>query len=433
MRRLALALVVLSVTCAWPRAALADAAPATSVDAQAHADRGVALVAANDFVAAAVELEEAERGFALAARAPDGSVRDADAEERRRRAVAAAAAAWARADLPVEALAAYGRLRATSAAQLSPEALAELDATMAALERRLGRVRVTGVPAGATVRLDGRVAAAAIGERDVPLGAGKHTLEVVVPGERSFSAPFEVAPGATVVVPVVLVHAAKSAHVRIDSNVATAEVQLDDRSPGTPPARFDVPPGTHRYRVTAAAYVTEEGSVEARAGETTLVRVHLAAAHPPLGVRIEPFVGVHAVNRDDSPLGSAAAAVGVRLFHRSLRLGGVAFGLDAEVRARELDRYGIGPVADWCPDRLASARLRWCPLALAALATAGGAEGAFESGHLGLRASTALELDLGTLFVRLAAGVAFERYRRNDSRDLTGSVTLGELSLGMDL
>src|SRR5262245_41375012 len=99
MRTLALAAAVLWVTLVRAEARADEVPPAPeSVEAQAHADRGKRLLAENDFVAAAAEFEEAERFFASLARAPDGSVRDRDADERRRHALAAAAAAWSLAD-----------------------------------------------------------------------------------------------------------------------------------------------------------------------------------------------------------------------------------------------------------------------------------------------------------------------------------------------
>ncbi len=431
----------------------ADAAPAPApsleerVEAQAHLDRGKQLFGEADFVAAALEFEQAERYFATLARAPDGSVRDADADARRRRALRFAASAWSEADQPVEALDAFARLRADYAAELAGKDLEEIDATMVRLGKRIGSVLVTGLPVAASLRIDSRAVAAASAAQPIRLAAGQHVVEVELAGHDPFWKRFTVLAARTVEVAVVLAPSTQKARVRVEANVESATVTFDGKPMGNVPVDVEAEPGVHHYRVASAAYLSAEGSLEVHAGEAAMVRAALAPARPPLGLRVEPYFGFHAVNLSGSPLGDSSQAFGVRLFHRGLSYAGVAAGLDLEAQTRALNRFALGPVLHWCPTFLrwqngdgtgAGGKARrsgagWCPANLGVLATFGDQVGPFSSGRYSLRMSTAFEMDLGVLFLRFGGGLALEQYQRNDTRQLTGGVTFGEVSLGMNL
>jgi hypothetical protein len=222
--------------------------------------------------------------------------------------------------------------------------------------------------------------------------------------------------------------------VRIESSIEPSAVEVDGKQIGPAPVELDATPGAHSYKVTSPGYLVQEGSFDAQPGDKLHVRVAMAPARSPLGLRIEPYFSGHVVNLADSPLGRFSIGTGVRLFHQTIRFAGIQAGMQFEVQSRELNRFAFGPVFHWCPDRFKSKRgAAWCPLNLGALKTSGGEVGPFTGGENSLRLATAGEMRFDVLFFRFAAGIGMEEYKRNALVSLSGGVTFFEVSVGMDL
>ncbi|MBM3266004.1 MAG: PEGA domain-containing protein [Candidatus Sericytochromatia bacterium] len=108
------------------------------------------------------------------------------------------------------------------------------------------------------------------------LAAGKHRVTVTREGYRPYEAEFDWAGGRTQVVRATLVPIPGSLVVTAD--VGDARVEVDDRDVGRAPVHVaDLPPGSHKVRVTAGARTPFEQTVEVRTARTAHLRARLGA------------------------------------------------------------------------------------------------------------------------------------------------------------
>ena len=116
---------------------------------------------------------------------------------------------------------------------------------------RAGSLSVTAPLPGASVILDGR----RLGEaprRVEGLAPGAHAVRVEKPGYRSFEMQVQVLPAREARVEARL--DAESPRLRVESDVAGAQVFLDRKPVGVTPVELEVTAGPHRLNVSAEGY-----------------------------------------------------------------------------------------------------------------------------------------------------------------------------------
>ena len=395
-----------------------------------------------DYVAAAVMFDLAQTIYARLERGADGAV-DSEVRRWRRAALSNMATSYAQAEMPVDAVDAFKLLRELFAAEFSDAALEEIDDAIKHLSTKVGTVVVRGLPKGADVRLDGRVAPRDVAVRPIRVAAGVHTIEVRAPMYQPFIDEFTIVGARQTRVDVEPEMLTTPARVRIESTAMPAQVAVDGKPVGVAPAEMSLPPGQHHYSVRAEAYRESHGSFELRPGQYTVVRVGMTLKRAPLGFRIEPYFIALFPLQSSTPFGAASSGGGFHVFHDYLRFRNLRIGFALEVNSRVLNRVMAGFVGFWCPDATTwrQGTLSWCP----AIVTAGAVgvssvyeesyePGAvFKSGNGIARLATGLELRRRAGFLRVNGGLGFENFTRDDNpyRVLwSGTV---ELVIGLDL
>jgi hypothetical protein len=396
-----------------------------------------------DFIAAAVTFGEAATLFARVDRDASGKVVDDEAHSYRSFALSNEAASYSRANLYVEAYTAFAALReqfGDEMAQRDHAALDSIDDAIKTTSERIGTLVLAGLPAGELeIRIDGRLE-----RRDVRtalrLDEGTHSLEIVATAFKPYTAELAIVGGRELRHDVALEPLRTPARVRIESTVARSRVDVDGRELEAP-AELDLPPGRHHVVVSSEAYAPQATDIEVSPGERQVLRVELAPARAPLGLRVEPSYVLSLPLRTDTPFGSFGNGVALALFHDAVRVRNLRFGVAVEYTARQLNALAIGAIATWCPDAFVRGTLTWCPVTVTASGLFGSSSGEFGTGDARGRAVTSLELRRTHGYARVSAGLQLEDYVYNRT-ELDGSVQTGffllastvvEVAVGLDL
>jgi len=154
-----------------------------------------------------------------------------------------------------------------------------IDVVMQKLAAAPGEILVTSNPSGAEVRVNGGPK----GKTPMVvegLAAGPYLVEIVLDGYQAFSQSVNVESGKRIVVDGPLVPSRGVAgEVKVLANIANASITFDGDPVGTAPITLsDVKPGTHLVEARGPDGAVTSKNVEVRAGETTVVRLELAAA-----------------------------------------------------------------------------------------------------------------------------------------------------------
>ena len=457
-------------------AALAIAAPAARADGSGDVLAGTPRAQAlklyaqatqmfedQDFIAAAVTFGQAQALFARVDRDATGAVTDKEAHSYRNAALSNEATAYSRANLWVEANAAFVELRDQLGGELSATDRQEVDDAIARTADRIGTLVLRGLPAGELeVRIDGRLE-----RRDVRaplrLSEGEHALAIDAPRFRPYAVNVTIVGKQELDHAVALKTLETPARVRIESTVASSRVRVDGpsalpsgsaaRSGGAgfdaqeldAPAELVLAPGHHRVVVSSESYATQVADVDVQPGERTVVTVALARARAPLGLRVEPGYLATFPLRAATPFGTYAGTLALALYHDAVRARNLRFGLDFEYTPRRLNSAAVGVTGTWCPDGLAWheswAQVAWCPTTATLDYVFGDRDGEFATGVARARGETSLELRRTHGFARLSVGLQLEDYA-HDVTNADGSVSSGfffllssvvQASVGLDL
>jgi tetratricopeptide (TPR) repeat protein len=165
-------------------------------------------------------------------------------------------------------------------ATLSPEQRERAQKTLADQQRRIARVSVTTVPAGARIDVDGVEVARTPLTGPLRVAEGSHVIGAVADGYAHARKEIIVAGNADAAVDfeLVLSAAKRPANLTIRSRIADAEVLLDEQSIGKTPlaASLAVPSGKHTVELRRPGYQSGKQLVEVGESSTAEVTLDLA-------------------------------------------------------------------------------------------------------------------------------------------------------------
>ena len=156
------------------------------------------------------------------------------------------------------------------------------DIVLAKIQAAPGEILVTSNPSGAEVRING----APKGKTPMvveALVAGQYLVEVVLAEHASFNQTVAVESGKRTVVDAPLAKLkGETGEVKILANQDGVAISFDGDPKGDAPVTLtDVKPGSHLIEARGAGGQTTQKTVDVRAGETTVVRLEIAAVAPP--------------------------------------------------------------------------------------------------------------------------------------------------------
>ncbi|PKN55854.1 MAG: hypothetical protein CVU56_19145 [Deltaproteobacteria bacterium HGW-Deltaproteobacteria-14] len=170
-----------------------------------------------------------------------------------------------------------------------------IDVVMTKVQAAPGEILVTSNPSGGEVRVNGGPKGRTPMVVDA-LPAGPYLVEVVLDGYQTFTQSIAVESGKRTVVDGTLVALkANTGEVKILANVQGASILFDGDAVGVAPVTLsDVRPGNHLVEARGADGATTSKNVDVRAGETTVVRIEMAAAAPasPTKARVRVVANV---------------------------------------------------------------------------------------------------------------------------------------------
>jgi hypothetical protein len=179
----------------------------------------------------------------------------------------------------VESLRAFERFQTQYQQDASRDELALLAQNMEQLRALLGELLIGVNLAGATVLVDDAEVGTAPLSDPVQVVSGRHTVVVRLDGYIEQTRQTEVTAGDRVSVAFELVEIPHVGTLRVEANVAGAEVSVDGASVGAVPYQASVAEGSHEVRVSAEGYVTQTQQVALATGESRIVTVTLT--EPP--------------------------------------------------------------------------------------------------------------------------------------------------------
>lgn len=190
-------------------------------------------------------------------------------------------------------------------ASVRPRA-AELDARLARLRERIGRLRVTSPTAGLVVTVDGRPLAAERARAGVEVSAGRRRVRLEAPGHVAHELDVDVAGGGEHVVDEALEVRRAPLTLRVDTD--DASVRIDGREVARTPLDGPVmlPEGTWQLEVARPGYVSVRREVVlGLAGAVVDAPLAWDPAAPPsvaAGLRVESNVAFPTVSLDGRPV-----------------------------------------------------------------------------------------------------------------------------------
>lgn len=135
------------------------------------------------------------------------------------------------------------------------------------LEGAIGRLELRIEPAGSAVELDGHSVTPQGGHLEVD--PGRHIVSSHADGYAPESRVVEVPRGGTTVVVMHMVPTAIAAHLHVQSNIASAQIRIDDHDVGFGTADENIRPGHHVIEVRAPHYATFHRDLDALPGTQT--------------------------------------------------------------------------------------------------------------------------------------------------------------------
>lgn len=173
---------------------------------------------------------------------------------------------------------------------ISPERRAEVEQLIAGLEReRIGFVRVTSQPEGATLTLDGRELGQSPLDAAVPVSPGEHVLTAALAGHEVARADVTIVAGRTEEV-VLRLPRIRPARLSLDVRPAGATVFIDGEPVGTSPfgAPLSMQPGSYALETSLDGHRTDRRRVRVDAGNVVRVSVRLVALPARLVLDVSP-------------------------------------------------------------------------------------------------------------------------------------------------
>ncbi len=156
----------------------------------------------------------------------------------------------------------------------------QIERIIAAMARRLGRLKLGVSPEGASVRVDGRVVGRAPLASVVLVDPGRRMVEISAPGYRTVRTQVTVTAGQLVSLGIRLQPKALVGKVFISSPVEGARASIDGGPPRPLPLELELSVGSHKVRVGAPGHSSQALTVLVHPGETTRENVGLI----PLGL-----------------------------------------------------------------------------------------------------------------------------------------------------
>jgi hypothetical protein len=155
------------------------------------------------------------------------------------------------------------------------DARARVDAALAAIAKLVGAVKLSVLPDGATVLLDGAPLGTTPLAEPAVVDLGMHTLSIHKEGYEPVEQPVDVAGGSVADLKVTLAPAgARLAELVVKTDEA-ATVGIDGRIGATGRYQEKLPPGSHTIRVIEPGKISYQADVELRPGETRTMDVTL--------------------------------------------------------------------------------------------------------------------------------------------------------------
>ncbi|MBI5489643.1 MAG: PEGA domain-containing protein [Deltaproteobacteria bacterium] len=175
----------------------------------------------------------------------------------------------------VEAMHAFEQFQTQYRDVASRDELGLLDENMEQLRALLGELLIGVTPAGATVIVDDVEVGTAPLDEPVQVVSGRHTVVVRLDGYIEETRQTEVTAGDRVTVAFELAEIPHVGTLRVEANVADAEVWVDGALAGRVPYEASVAEGSHEVRVSAEGYVQQTQAVSLATGESRIVTVTL--------------------------------------------------------------------------------------------------------------------------------------------------------------
>ncbi|MCC7542529.1 MAG: PEGA domain-containing protein [Deltaproteobacteria bacterium] len=141
-----------------------------------------------------------------------------------------------------------------------------------------GRLSIDSTTEGAEIFVDDESRGTTPMRRPLTLEPGEHTVRAVRPGYTEFSDVVRVRAGQTTRVEIELIPV--TAPLRVESNVAGAQVFVDGRFVGTTPLDTELLEGRRVVRVRRGGYYTQTRRVRAVAGEPITLDLRLVELPP---------------------------------------------------------------------------------------------------------------------------------------------------------
>ncbi len=153
--------------------------------------------------------------------------------------------------------------------------------TIARMTKKLGRLKLGIYPAGATVRVDGRVVGRAPLATVVLVDPGRRTVEVTARGYQAIRTEVTVTAGQLVSMGIRLLPAVRVGKVVISSRAEGARASVNGGKLEPLPLTLELKVGQYKVRVAAPGFSAQMLKVVVRPGETARHNVGLI----PLGLR----------------------------------------------------------------------------------------------------------------------------------------------------
>lgn len=157
----------------------------------------------------------------------------------------------------------------------------QIERSVSRMTRKLGRLKLGVHPAGATVRVDGRVVGRAPLPTVVLVDPGRRMVEVTARGYQTTVTELNITAGQLVNLGIRLLPAVHVGKVVISSRAEGARASVNGGKLQPLPLTIELKVGSHKVRVAAPGHSTQVLTVEVRPGETARHDVGLI----PLGLR----------------------------------------------------------------------------------------------------------------------------------------------------
>lgn len=174
----------------------------------------------------------------------------------------------------VEALNRYLTEGGARAPGISRDKKSEVERLVAEMKSLLADVTIVRQPAGATIRIDGRVTTLGPGGV-VQLASGPHVIEASAPDFVAGRREITVVAGTAQTISLVLAAIPRSGHVRVAAAQIGARISIDGRDLGPAPVEADLLAGGHQLDVVAPGFAPSRSELVVAAGQTRELTISL--------------------------------------------------------------------------------------------------------------------------------------------------------------